>query len=63
MASPSKKVKGDASSKKEFQNEPHIEKQTESEFPKQTRKRRSPRLDIQDNKMSKDTNKSSRKGK
>ena len=63
MASPSKKVKQDRSSSKEYHKEPHVDKQTESEFTKQTRKRRSPRLDNQDIKMLKDTDKYIPKGR
>ena len=63
MASPSKKVKEDRTSTKEFHKEPHVDKQTESEFTKQTRKRRSPRLDNQDIKMLKDTDKYIPKGR
>ena len=63
MASPSKKVKEDRSSSKEYHKEPHVDKQTESDFSKQTRKRRSPRFDNQDTKMLKDMDKSIPKGR
>ena len=63
LASPSKKVKQDKSSNKEYHKEPHVDKQTESDFSKQTRKRRSPRFDNQDTKMLKDMDKSIPKGR